>query len=45
LAAQRGVQQHHWSFGPMPPAPAASADDVGRITAYVRWLQQQAGIL
>ena len=43
-AVLRGVQAHHWNFGPMPPIPNVSPYEVTQITAYVRWLQQQAGI-
>lgn len=39
-----GVQPHHWDFGPMPPVDGVSPDDARAVTAYVRWLQRQAGI-
>ena len=44
LAAQRGVRQHHWQFGNMPPVPNVTPDDVTKITAYVRGLQRANGI-
>lgn len=44
LAVERGVRPHHWRFGPMPPVPSVSRAEVEKITAYVRWLQRQAGI-
>ena len=44
LAATRGVRQHHWTFGDMPPVPEASLQDVAAITAYVRELQRANGI-
>ena len=44
LAVRQGVAPHHWTFGPMPPMPELTPEQVGRITGYVRWLQQQAGI-
>jgi mono/diheme cytochrome c family protein len=44
LAVQRGVQQHHWDFGPMPPVPGVSEQDVADIVVYVRELQRAAGI-
>ena len=44
LAAKRGVRAHHWSFGNMPPIPAVDSAAIAGITAYVRWLQQKAGI-
>ena len=43
-AAQMGVAAHHWRFGNMPPVPGVTPGDVEQITAYVRWLQRQAGI-
>lgn len=43
-AVALGSPAHHWSFGDMPPVPGVSPDEVERITAYVRWLQRQAGI-
>ncbi len=44
LAVQRGVMAHHWKFGDMPPQPQVTIDEVRLITAYVRSLQQAAGI-
>jgi mono/diheme cytochrome c family protein len=44
LAVTRGVRAHHWSFGNMPPIPTMDSAGVASVTAYVRWLQQQAGI-
>jgi cytochrome c len=44
LAAARGVRAHHWQFGDMPKVEGVTSDDVTQITAYVRWLQRQAGI-
>lgn len=43
-AVALGVPQHHWRFGDMPPVPGLGTEQVGRITAYVRWLQRRAGI-
>lgn len=43
-AARNGVRQHHWRFGNMPPVPGVSAEDVEKITAYVRALQRAKGI-
>jgi mono/diheme cytochrome c family protein len=43
-AVALGVVQHHWSFGPMPKVEDLTPADVERIIAYVRWLQQRAGI-
>jgi len=44
LAVNSGVRPHHWGFGPMPAIPGLSDTDVADIVAYVRDLQEQAGI-
>lgn len=44
LAVTRGVRAHHWRFGDMPPVPGLTTEDAAIITAYVRWLQNRAGI-
>lgn len=44
LAAQNGVRAHHWNFGNMPPVQGISANEMAEIVAYVRSLQQDAGI-
>lgn len=45
LAAVRlGVRQHHWPFGNMPPQDGITNQDINNIVAYVRQLQQAAGI-
>jgi len=44
MAAARGVRAHHWNFGDMPQIAGVTSEDVKDITAYVRWLQRQAGI-
>jgi cytochrome c len=44
LAVTRGVRAHHWTFGNMPPIPAMDSAGIAGVTAYVRWLQQKAGI-
>jgi len=44
LAVQQGMRAHHWRFGNMPPIPEVTQDEVTQIIAYVRWLQQQAGV-
>lgn len=43
-AVSKGSFQHHWDFGEMPPVKGVTPDQVGHITAYVRRLQQRAGI-
>ncbi len=45
LAVERGVQPHHWDFGPMPAVPGLDAQDVTDIVAYVRSLQREAGLI
>jgi mono/diheme cytochrome c family protein len=44
-AVRRGVQQHHWSFGNMPPQPQVNDEQVAQIVAYVRELQRANGIV
>jgi mono/diheme cytochrome c family protein len=44
LAVRAGVRAHHWNFGDMEALPGVSAEDVGAITSYVRWLQQETGV-
>ena len=44
FAALRGVRQHHWNFGNMPPVVGIKEDDVKRIIAYIRQLQRHNGI-
>jgi mono/diheme cytochrome c family protein len=44
MAVRGGVRQHHWQFGNMLPLPAVTDEQVKDITAYIRWLQRQAGI-
>jgi cytochrome c len=44
-AVMEGVAQHHWDFGPMPRIGGLSERDVEDITAYVRQLQRDAGII
>ena len=43
-AVRQGVQQHHWSFGDMPPVSGVSSDDVEKIICYIREMQQANGI-
>jgi hypothetical protein len=44
-AVVAGVQPHHWNFGPMVPVEGLSRDDVSKIVAYVRSVQEAEGIL
>ena len=45
LAIKRGVTQHHWRFGNMPPQPQLGEADAREIVRYVRELQSANGIL
>ena len=44
LAVQRGVRQHHWDFGPMPPIEGLTEAQVDDIIAFVRQEQRAVGI-
>lgn len=44
LAAKRGVPQHHWRFGNMPPVREVGERSLQQITQFVRELQQANGI-
>lgn len=44
LAVRNGVRAHHWTYGNMPAMPALNESQTIDITAYVRWLQMEAGI-
>jgi len=43
-AAQRGVPQHHWQFGNMPPLPQVTDGQMAVIVRYIRELQEANGI-
>ncbi|MBI4182996.1 MAG: cytochrome c [Proteobacteria bacterium] len=43
-AAATGSQQHHWTFGDMPPQPQVSRREVASVIRYVRELQLANGI-
>jgi mono/diheme cytochrome c family protein len=45
IAVRTGVQPHHWNFGPMPPRPGLSDQDVADIVAYVRAQQRYEGLI
>jgi mono/diheme cytochrome c family protein len=44
LAMKRGVREHHWAFGDMPPTPQVAEDDIYAIVRYIRELQEENGI-
>ena len=39
LAAKRGVRQHHWQYGSMPPQPQVKKSEMQAIVRYIRELQ------
>ncbi|MBT4934287.1 MAG: cytochrome c [Rhodospirillaceae bacterium] len=43
-AITRGVRQHHWKFGPMPPQPQVKAAEIPDLIAYIREIQQANGV-
>ena len=43
-AVNKGVKQHHWVFGNMPPVAGVSSDDVEEIICYVREIQRANGL-
>jgi mono/diheme cytochrome c family protein len=45
VAVSNGVRAHHWNFGNMPRITGVTPDQVSEITAYVRWLQREAGVI
>lgn len=44
MAVARGVRQHHWRFGNMPPQPQVTEQQTRMIIRYVRELQEANGI-
>ncbi|WP_018954369.1 c-type cytochrome [Thioalkalivibrio sulfidiphilus] len=44
IAMARGVHQHHWNFGDMPPIPAVDGEDAAHIIAWIRQEQRAVGI-
>lgn len=40
-----GTKQHHWNFGDMAPVEGISEAEAEQITAFVRWLQAEKGLL
>ncbi|MDA0655418.1 MAG: cytochrome c [Proteobacteria bacterium] len=43
-AIRKGVAQHHWPYGNMPPQPQVSENQMAVIVQYVRELQAANGI-
>jgi len=40
-AALKGVRQHHWQFGDMPPVAGMTQRKMDKLLPYVRYYQQQ----
>ncbi len=40
VAITRGVRQHHWKFGDMPPQPQVSPAEIEAIIAFIRQTQK-----
>ena len=40
-AALKGVRQHHWNFGDMPPVAGMTPGKMDRIVPYLRYYQRQ----
>ena len=45
VAVAQGVPEHHWDYGPMPAVGGLDRADVADITAWIRELQREAGII
>jgi mono/diheme cytochrome c family protein len=43
-AITRGVRQHHWKFGPMPPQPQVQTAEIPELIVYIREIQQANGV-
>ena len=44
LAAERGVQSHHWRFGNMPPVEGVTRADLVAVIDFIRKVQKANGI-
>ena len=44
-AVLKGVQQHHWQYGNMPPQPHIGFSEITNIIAFVREVQANNGII
>jgi len=43
-AIQEGVRPHHYRFGAMPSIDVLNSKEIDDIVAYVRWMQEVAGL-
>jgi len=44
MAVKKGVRQHHWQFGDMPPMEGIGPEDTGHMIAFIRQEQKRVGI-
>ena len=44
-AIRTGTTQHHWNFGDMPAVEGVTQKEAQQIIEYVRWMQQNLGML
>ena len=44
-AAMSGVKSHHWQFGDMPPVEGVTKKDIAATLRFIRWWQEQNGIM
>ncbi len=44
IAVKNGVRPHHWNFGPMPPMPDLTDQQIALIVAFVRAEQEAVGV-
>ncbi len=44
LAVTKGVRQHHWNLGNMPPLPEIKPDEIKDLTSFIRETQRANGI-
>jgi len=40
----RGVPQHHWNFGDMPPVPGIKTNEAEAVVRFIRWAQKAMGL-
>ena len=43
-AALKGVKQHHWNFGDMPPVAGMTPGKMDRVVPYLRYYQRQKAL-
>jgi hypothetical protein len=40
----RGVPQHHWNFGDMPPVLGIKTNEAEAVVRFIRWAQKAMGL-